>query len=184
MQLLREFASLSRVTPEDLERLIQPRSTNAPAYRNPGRAKEAAPIAGSHERSLLRCVLAKPGLAAGLDDALLEPERLETGALRAIAELRADDTTSAAMLIEHFQGTEYEDVIAQVMAAAIEQDLDAMSAEHDFAQILLALRIKQMNQEIENLKARVNADPRLGQRLNVLVKELGQLKNQRASPSP
>ena len=88
------------------------------------------------------------------------------------------------MLIEHFQGTEYADVVAQVMSAAIEQDLDAESAAHDFAQIQLALRIKRMNQEIESLKAKVNADPRLGQRLNVLVKELGQLKNQRASPLP
>jgi len=54
---------------------------------------------------------------------------------------------------------------------------------HDFAQIQLALRIKRMNQEIEALKSRVNADPRLGQRLNVLVKELGQLKSQRNVPS-
>jgi DNA primase len=184
MQLLREFSSLARVTSEDMERLMQPQPANTPAYRNPGRAREAAPIASSHERSLLRCVLAKPGLAAGLDDALLDPDRLETGALRVIAELQGRDAASAAMLIEHFQGTEYADVVAQVMSAAIEQDLDAESAAHDFAQIQLALRIKRMNQEIESLKAKVNADPRLGQRLNVLVKELGQLKNQRASPLP
>ena len=38
-----------------------------------------------------------------------------------------------------------------------------------------------MHQEIESLKARVNADPRLGQRLNLLVKELGQLKSQRSA---
>jgi len=184
MQLLREFAALARVTPDDVERLMQPQSAKTPAYRNPGRPKEAAPIASSHERSLLRCVLAKPELAAGLDDALLDPDRLETGALRAIAELQGGGATSAAMLIERFQETEFADVVAQVMAAAIEQDLDAASAEHDFAQIQLALRIKRMNQEIENLKAKVNADPRLGQQLNVLVKELGLLKNQRIGPSP
>jgi DNA primase len=182
MQLLREFASLARVTPEDVERLIQPQAASIPPYRNPGRAKEAAPIASSHERSLLRCVLAKPELAAGLDDALLDPDRLETGALRTIAGLQGQAATSAAMLIEHFQGTEYENVVAQVMAAAIEQDLDAASAEHDFAQIQLALRIKRVDKEIESLKAKVNADPRLGQRLNVLLKEHSQLKSQRAIP--
>ncbi len=182
MQLLREFATLGRVTPEDIERLLQPGST--PAYRNPARSKEAAPIASSQERNLLRCVLAKPALAAGLDDGLLDPARPETGALRAIAAWQGDDAPSAAMLIERFQGTEFEAVVAEVMAVSIEHDLDAASAQHDFAQIQLALRIKRMNQEIENLKSRVNADPRLGQRLNVLVKELGQLKNQRAIPSP
>ena len=184
MQLLREFASLARVTAEDVERLIQPQSKAPPAYQNPGRPREAAPIASSHERSLLRCVLAKPELAAGLDDALLDPDRLETGVLRMVAGLQGEGATSAAMLIERFQGTEFEEVVAQAMAAMIEQDLDAASAEHDFAQIQLALRIKRMNLEIESLKARVNADPRLGQRLNVLVKELGQLKNRRGSPSP
>ncbi len=182
MQLLREFATLGRVTPEDIERLLQPNS--APAYRNPAPRKEAAPIASSHERSLLRCVLAKPELAMGLDDELLDPERLETRALRVIAEWQGEDIPSAAMLIERFQGTEFEEVVAEVMAVAIEHDLDAASAEHDFGQIQLALRIKRTNQEIENLKSRVNADPRLGQRLNVLVKELGQLKNQRATPPP
>ena len=179
MQLLREFATLGRVSSEDIEQLIGPKS--APTYRNPGRAKEAAPIASSHERSLLRCVLAQPALAAELDEELLDPERLETGALRLLAESQGDGDASAAMLIERFQGTEFEDVVAQIMATAIEQDLDAASAQHDFMQIQLALRIKRMHQEIETLKARVNADPKLGHRLNVLVKELGQLNSQRSA---
>ena len=35
-------------------------------------AFDAAPIASSQERNLLRCVLAQPGLAADLDEALLD----------------------------------------------------------------------------------------------------------------
>jgi DNA primase len=178
MQLLREFATLGRVSSEDIEQLLEPKST--PTYRNPGRAKEAAPIASSHERSLLRCVLAQPALAAELDEELLDPDRLETGALRFLAE-SGDDVASAAMLIERFQGTEFEEVVAEIMATAIEQDLDAASAQHDFMQIQLALRIKRMHEEIETLKARVNADPKLGHRLNLLVKELGQLNSQRGA---
>jgi DNA primase len=183
MQLLREFAALARVTSEDVERLIQPQSANTSAYRNPGRAKEAAPIARSHERSLLRCVLAKPELVARLDDTLLDPDMLETGALRKLAELVGEDVTSDAMLIERLQGTEYESIVAKERAMAMEQNLDSATAEYDFAQIQLALRIKRVDKEIESLKAKVNADPRLGQRLNVLLKEHSQLKNQRATPS-
>jgi hypothetical protein len=166
---------------DDVERLTGSGAGNAPAFRNAAPARAAAPIASSHERSLLRCVLAQPALAAELDDDLLDPERLETGALRLLAESQGDDAASPAMLIERFQGTEFEEVVAEVMATAIEQDLDSASAQHDFMQIQLALRIKRMHQEIETLKARVNADPRLGQRLNLLVKELGQLKNQRSA---
>jgi len=180
MQVLREFATLGRVSAEELERLLQP--NNMPATRYQAPAKAATPMAGSHERSLLRCVLANPALAADLDEELLDRELPETGMLRALAGQPMEDAPSAAMLIERFQGTEYETLLAQVMAAAIEHDLDVATAEHDFAQIQLALRIKKMNLEIESLKSRVNADPRLGRELNVLVKELGQLKNQRAAP--
>ena len=158
-----------------------PGTGNAPAFRSAAPARAAAAIASSHERSLLRCVLAQPALAAELDEELLDPDRLETGALRLLAEIQGDEAASAAMLIERFQGTEFEEVVAQVMATAIEQDLDAASAQHDFMQIQLALRIKRMHQEIENLKARVNADPKLGHRLNLLVKELGQLNSQRSA---
>ena len=180
MQILREFASLARVSSEEVEKLVQP--DKAPGFRRPAPARTAAPIASSQERNLLRCVMAKPALVAELDEELLDPERPETGVLRAIAGLQGGDAPSVAMLIERFQGTEFEEVVAEVMAVAMEQDLDAASAEHDFMQIQLALRIKRMHQEIEQLKARVNADPKLGQRLNVLVKELGQLKNQRSAP--
>jgi len=183
MQIVREIASLARVESDDVERLAGSGAGNAPAFRNAAPARSAAPIASSHERSLLRCVLAQPALAAELDDELLDPERPETGVLRLLAETQGDEAASPAMLIERFQGTAFEEVVAEVMAAAIEQDLDAASAEHDFMQIQLALRIKRMHREIEALKARVNADPRLGQRLNLLVKELGQLKNQRSAPT-
>jgi DNA primase len=179
MQLVREFAALGRVSAEDVQGLVQPQ--RAPAYRQAAPARTAAPIVSSQERNLLRCVLAKPGLVEELDDALLDPELPESGALRAIADIQREGDVSTAMMIERLQGTPSGEIVAQVMAASIEQDLDAASAEHDFAQILIALRIQRMNQEIEVLKARVNADPALGQRLNLLVKELGQLKSRRFS---
>jgi DNA primase len=179
LQLVREFAALGRVAVEDVQGLVQPQ--RAPAYRQAAPARAAAPVVSSQERNLLRCVLAKPGLAEELDDTLLDPDLPESGALRAIAHIQREGDVSTAMLIERLQGTPAEEIVAQVMAASIQHDLDAASAAHDFAQILIALRIQHMNQEIESLKARVNLDPALGPRLNVLVKELGQLKSQRFS---
>jgi len=177
MQLIGEFASLARVSSEDVERLLQPRRT--PAYRNPGRAKEAAPIASSQERNLLRCVLARPDLAADLEDDLLDPSLPETSALRAIAGLDEASSVSGALLVDRFEGTEFEQIVFQAQAAGLEQELSADAAEHDFRQINLALRIRRKNGEIEVLKGRVGADPRLNPELNQRVKELARLKMQR-----
>ncbi len=177
MQLIRGFATLAQVTPEDLEQLLG--SGTAPSYRRSAPPKTPALVSASQERNLLRCVLAKPALAADLDDELLDPDLPESGALRAIAELDEASSVSGALLVDRFEGTEFEQIVFQAQAAALEQELGADSAEHDFRQIQLALKIRRMNQEIELLKGRVGANPQLNPELNQRVKELAQLKSQR-----
>jgi DNA primase len=182
MQLVREFANLGQVEPGDVERLAGTGSA-APTYRQKAPARTNARVVSSHERNLLRCVLAKPALASALEFDLLDDDLPETNALRAISELSEEEVTSGALLVERFQGQATEDVVMQAMARSIEDDLDPASAEHDFGQILIALRIKRMNVEIEALKQKVNADPRLGTQLQALISELGRLKSQRMAPS-
>ena len=177
LQLVNEVAGLTRVLPEDVERLVGP--ANTPVFRRPAPARAAPAIAASQERNLLRCVLAKPALVAELDDALLEPGLPETGALRAIAELDEGDGMSAALLVDRFQGTEFEQIVFQAQASALEQELAEESADHDFRQIQLALRIRRKHEEIEVLKGRVKAEPGLNAELGIRVKELHQLKSQR-----
>jgi DNA primase len=181
MQLLHGFADLARVTVDDVERLLAP--ADGPVYRRPAPAKAAPSLMASQERNLLRCILAKPALAAELEEGLLDPDLPETGALRAIAGLGRDGSASGALLVDHFEGTEYEQIVFQAQAAALEHELGEDSAEHDFRQILLALRIRRMHEEIDALKGRVNADPRLNSELNQRIKELTQLKSQRTAPS-
>jgi len=183
LQLVREFANLAQVEPADVERLAGAGGA-APSYRKSAPARTSARIVSSHERNLLRCVLAKPALAAALEFELLDDGLPETGALRAISELSEDEVTSGALLVDRFQGTPVENIVSEVMARSIEDDLDPASAEHDFGQIQIALRIKRMNSEIEALKLKVNADPRLGAQLQALLSELGRLKSQRMAPSP
>ena len=178
MQLLREFASLARVSSEDVERLMRPNST--PTYRNPARAKEAAPIASSQERNLLRCVLAKPGLAAELDDALLDPELPESGALRAIVEFQLDDSAGGAMLVERFQGTAFEQLVFEAQASSLSMELADEAAGEEFRQIQLALRIKRMHQEIDLLNQKAAANPALRPELGRRLIELRQLKERRS----
>jgi DNA primase len=181
IQLLREFASLARVSTEDVERMIQP--DRPQAYQRPAPARAAAATVVPIERKLLKYVLLVPKLVKELEIELLDPGETETGFLNFIAGKEMDDNASSAFLIEFFQGTDFEQMVFSAQAELETDRLPIETIESEFRSAHVALRIDRMNQEIEDLKAKVNADPRLGQRLNFLVKELGQLKNQRASPS-
>jgi len=181
MQLLREFASLAKVSTEDIEKLIQP---NRPqTFQRSAPARTSAVLVVPLERKLLRYVLLVPKLVKELELDLLNQSLTETGFLNFIAGKEVDEDASSAFLIEFFQGTDFEQMVFSAQAEIEEQQIPVETMESEFRSVHVALRINRMNEEIESLKSRVNADPRLGQRLNVLVKELGQLKNQRSAPS-
>ncbi len=181
MQLLREFASLARVSSDDVERLVRPDS--APAYRNPARPKEPSKILVPPEKNLLRYVLAYPKLVGELEIGLLDPNLPETGFLQIIAGREIDGNTSAAVLLEFFQGPDFDSMASEAQMAAEEQKFSSELVAHDFKKLHLALQIKHKNEEIEALKSRVNADPRLSPELNQRIQELVQLKSQRIAPS-
>ncbi len=180
MQLVREFAALGRVSAEDVERLAGTVPANTPAFRRPSPPRASAPIASSQERNLLRCVLVKPALAAELDTELLDPELPETGALQAIAEFQAGDGISGALLVERFQGTEYEQTVFQAQASSLSMELADAAAGEEFRQIQLALRIKRMHREIDSLNREAAVNPALRPELSRRLKELSELKHQRS----
>jgi len=181
IQLLREFASLAKVSTEDIEKLIQP---NRPqTFQRPAPAKATTPIAVPLERQLLRYVLLVPKLVKELETDLLNQNLTETGFLNFIAGKDVDENASSAFLIEFFQGTDFEQMVYTAQAEMEEQKIPIETMESEFQSVQVQLRINRMNQEIDDLKAKVNADPKLGQRLNLLVKELGQLKSQRITRS-
>jgi hypothetical protein len=135
----------------------------------------------SEEQNLLRCVLANPALAGELDQGLLDADAPESGALRSIAaELAASDAPSGGMLVERFQGSEYEQLVFRAQASALDHNLDADAAAHEFRQMQIALRIRGKHREIEALKVQVHGNPALNVELNQRVMELHQLKAQRS----
>jgi DNA primase len=181
IQLLREFASLAKVSTEDIEKLIQPNRPQAFQRPAPARPKSATVV--PLERQLLRYVLLVPKLVKELEIDLLDQNLAETGFLNFIAGREIDENASSAFLIEFFQGTDFEQMVYSAQAEIEEQRIPVETMELEFQSVHVALRINRMNQEIDDLRTRVNADPRLGQRLNLLVKELGQLKSQRSAPA-
>lgn len=187
LQIGREVARLAGLAVQDIERLVSPGSAPA-SYQNRSPARSAPPVTGSQERNLLRCVLSNPALAADVDDGLLDPELPETAALRAVAAFAPKTSVSGAVLVEHFQGTAFEQIVFQAMASAMgdpgageEEGVDAGArVVQEFHQIQLALQIKRKHQEIDALTSRVGSNPGLAAELNQRVKELHQLKSRRA----
>ena len=180
LQVLKEIASLAKVSQEEAERLLEIRMSGERSYRRPAPARAAAPLITSQEQNLLRCVLAKPSLAASLDLELLDERLPETAALRTIAGwLELEDAPSEAMLVERMQGTDREAVVFRAQAAMLEHGPNEESAEPEFRQILLALHIKRKNEEIESLKRDAAGRPELGAELARRTKELAALKSQR-----
>ncbi len=179
LQLVREIARLAQVEPQDVERLYAP--TVAANYRRAAPPKAPPPLApSSEEQNLLRCVLVNPALAGELDEDLLDADAPEAGALRAIAADLGGGAISGGMLVDRFHGGEFEQIVFHAQASALDNNLDAEGAAHEFRQLQIALRIRRKHREIEVLKLQVDGNPALNGELNQRVKELHQLKAQRS----
>ena len=182
LQVLKEVAQLARVSQEEAERLLE--IGGAPAFSRPAPARAAPPITVTQERNLLRCLLAKPALAGELELALLEEHLPESGALRAIAAWAgARNGGGQALLIDHFQGSEYADIVFQAQASVLGEDNDDEDIEQQFRQIQLALRSRRKNQEFDVLMRQIAGgatDRDLSAELDRRAKELAELKRQRA----
>ncbi len=178
-QLIQAIAQLARIAPEDAQSYYAPEGTPRP--QRPAMARVASVTPRNEEQHLLRCVVMDPALVDALEDGLLDPDLPETAALKAIAaDVAGGEAMTGALLVDRYQGTEFEKVIFRAQASGVEQGDSAESAAQEFRQAQLALRIRRMNREIDTLKGRIGADPALNAELNQRVKELHQLKAQRS----
>jgi hypothetical protein len=101
--------------------------------------------------------------------------------LRSLAtDLAGTEAASGAVLVERYQGTQFEKAIFQAQESAIEQGVTPESATQEFRQLQIALRIRRKHREIEALKDQVQANPALNAELHLRVKELHLLKSQRS----
>jgi len=181
LQLVKEIATLARVSQEEAEQLLGLAAPSAPRRSAPRRA--APPIAATQERNLLRCVLVNPALVRDLEAELLDTRMPESAALQAIAESAVDGgAMSVAVLIDRFRDSVHAEVLYQAQASALEQGLSDDDAERQFRQIQLALRIQRRHEEFDALKREV-ADGRASRdlmlELDRRAKELAELKSQR-----
>ena len=162
MQLLQEFASLGRVSTEDMERLLGAGSANnagASTWRRPAPAKFQPRPAQSHEWKLLAYVAAFPSLATEVDFSAIDVETVEGQVLGEVAKWCRTDAGAAksvdAMLIERFQGEPYAEFLFHAQAYPLQLKLTQEEARGEVIQELRKLDIRRKQQEINGLRQRL-----------------------------
>ncbi|MBI3903809.1 MAG: DNA primase [Nitrosomonadales bacterium] len=149
--LRKEVAALAGITQAELEGLYAIKPVGAPARRVPQKAERSA-ITGV--RSLLRCLLAKPELAGELP-VEWHVEGNDAAAVEALVEyLREQDhVVSTAAIIQQFQGTPHETVLASAEADILQwgEEFDVAA---EFLGLLSRLRDEQRKQQLQALHAK------------------------------
>jgi DNA primase len=149
--LRKEVAALAGMTQEELEASYDIKPLAPPRRATPPKAKRASP---SGLRTLLRCLVMHPELARELPNDW-HGDGAEGAAISALADwLResADETSTAAM-IQHFQGSVHETVLAAAQGEVMQwgEDFDVQA---EFAGTLDKLREELRKTELDALHAK------------------------------
>ena len=152
--LRKEVAALAGITQTELEALYAIKPVGAPPRRAPPKVMRNE-LSGL--RALLRCLLARPELARDLPAGWRAeaPAGSDAAAVTALAEwLRTEDfAVSTAAIIQQFQGTQHEAVLARAEADILQWGEEFVVAE--FHDMLVKLREQQRKQELQELHAKI-----------------------------
>lgn len=152
--LRKEVAALAGIALNELEALYGIKSlVKAPRRAAPAKAYRAAPSGGLS--TLLRCLLIKPDLAQELPENW-EVEGVGSEVLMALVAYLGEHEfrLSTAALIQHFQGTEYEQILA-VAEADILGWGESFDVVAEFHGVLEKLREDARKRQLHELHARI-----------------------------
>ncbi len=151
--LRKEVSALAGITQSELEALYAIKPIGLPPRRGPAKAARPAP---SNLRVLLRCLLFQPDLARELPSDWTV-NGAEAGTIVALVEwLRlCEDPVSTAAIIQHFQGTPHEALLAAEQAEIMHWGI-AFDAVAEFQGILAKLRDEERRQQLQALHAKMH----------------------------
>ena len=151
--LRKEVAALAGVSQAELEALYAIKPIGALPRR--ALQKAARPVV-SNLRVLLRCLLFQPNLARELPENWILMGA-EAAAITALAEwLRTqEETVNSAAIIQNFQGTVHESLLA-VEQAEIMQWGETFNVVAEFQDVLIRLRNEQRKQKLQDLHVKMH----------------------------
>ena len=179
LQLLKALADAAGMTQEEAARLTDIRAASgyetrpAPA-RGVDRAAQA-PALGL-VRKLLQWLISRPVLAKELSLDLVDQNSPEARALVAIAEFcRENPGVEANIVVDHFQGTEFQRLLELGQAALLDTKLEPEQIEVDFRNALLLLQDKRRHQRFEALRVKADRSPEEESEMLRLLRERNQV---------
>jgi DNA primase len=155
LQLLKAVADTAGMAQDEAAQLTEIRLAGAGARPAPARGMDRgaqAPALGL-VRKLLQWLIFKPALAKELSLDLVDQSSLEARGLVAVAEFcREKPGVEANILVEHFQGTEFQRLLEAGQAALLDTKLESEQIEVDFRNAVVLLQEKRRQQRFEALR--------------------------------
>ncbi len=182
LQLLKAVADSAGMAQEEAAQLTAIRAVGGGARPAPARGTDRAAQAPELRlvRILLQCLISKPALAKELSAELLDQGSLEARALVAVAEFcRENPKAEGNIVVDHFQGTEFRNLLESGQAALLDTKLEAEHMEVDFRGALERLQDKRRKQRFEALRVKQDRSPEEETEMLRLLRE-----RNRASASP
>jgi DNA primase len=179
LQLLKALADAASMSLEDAARLTEIRIARgsdprpAPAQGAP-RATQLPQA--KREQTLLKCLLAKPALAAELPSAMLDAGSLEGRMLIAVVDFyRRSPQAQGGELIEHFKDSEFATALAASQAKLLEIKLEADHMEPEFRGEMANWQREQRQARLKALVAKAEQTPAEQTEIRNLVSQLGEV---------
>ena len=180
LQLLKALAAAAEVSQEDAARIMDIRvaRSDRPAPSQGAPRASQLPQA-KREHTLLKCLLAKPTLAAELPEAMLDPASFDGRVLIAVADYcRSNPQAQGGELIEQFKDSEFAAAIASGQAKLLETKLEADHMEPEFRGEITNWQREQRQTRLRVLAAKAEQTPAEQTEIRDLV---AQLKDQSES---
>jgi hypothetical protein len=125
---------------------------------------------------MLQWLISKPALAKELSLDLVDQSSLEARGLVAVAEFcRENPGVEANIVVDHFQGTEFQRLLESGQAALLDTKLEPEQIEVDFRRALVLLQDKRRHQRFEALRVKPDRSPEEESEMLRLLRERNQV---------
>jgi DNA primase len=179
LQLLKALADAAGMTQEETARLTEIRTAsgyNATPAPVRGIDRGAQAPALGLVRNLLQWLISRPALAKELSLELVDQSSLEARGLVAVAEFcRENPGVEANIVVDHFQGTEFQRLLESGQAALLDTKLEPEQIEVDFRNALVLLQDKRRHQRFEALRLKQDRSPEEETEMLRLLRERNQV---------